>query len=739
MEVFQEQPLRYSLIVRELKTYILPNSPTGWGGSLITIQRNPQYYGMVRTFTVPMDFVLDGAWILRTEFYQYGIQGDVQFQIEEFNDVTWQYEVIFIGAIDFSSIKDAGSLEGYKFTCNVLPNDLTSLIKAYENTVFQIPLNVPDALLVQLQGIQLIETAAYNYSSSSDYRSNAFFALTVVTNKINSIYPSTQNSGFVQQNSPDFTTSGQWFMRSTVATSVQIQGNIGVSVNAHAGVARYQINFYKSSTGSTIVQTVFDKVVVGIQDFQFQFNFTVSIGAGESLYCYFLNFDGDSNHGFQMRNGTLNLKYNTISPPSTVRAFRPRYIYDYLINKIYQTQFNGFTYPTQSLLLNSWSQLCITSGDAFRPTLIDYTYFEEGDTLTVGDYLTVINGIGLSGGTVLYNSHTYNVGDTFVVISTALSFTSSGGAIVESGYNPAVIKTSFKDFFQSINSVLNAGFAVQNGIAVLEKKSYFFNPNLIAASVGNVQKFTLEVYTDYIFNTIKCGYPDQTYDVINGRNEVNSEVQYVTALTRIQKEYNIQSAYRADAYGMEFLRIQEGNNNVTNGDNSVFFIYIQPNIVSGQVYYNPEGVEAFLSVTGVDAGYFNMRISPKQNLLRHADYLAGMLYKITGDIKLSSAKKNTGLIVRLLDGTRIGEADNVTISTLGTGLFIPYLANISTKLPTNMLSTITMFPNGRIDFEEDGNMYMGFIINGDVDIAKNSERELKLLLTAQNNMLNLIH
>jgi hypothetical protein len=740
--------LQFTLIVRNVLTYVLPTSPSGWEGSLITVSRSDTYYGMMRTFTIPMDWVLDGAWILRTEFYQYGVQGNVLFQIAELNPDTQAYDIIFTGQIDFSKIKDTASLEGYKFQANVMQNDFTALIAAYENTKFQIPLNTKAAVLVNMPGIQLNETAGLNFSASTDFRSNAFFALTVVVNQVNSRIPSVQNSGFVQQDVVNFTTTGEWFYKATCPGPIQLQGEMQTSVAPLGGSARYTVGIYRSSTGM-LYQTLVDTGVLTVTtQVNFSWDFIIpDMAVNETLSCYFQNFDGDSYKGFNMQQGVMNLSYNTISPPSTVRAYPAFYIYQYLINAIYGLVYNGFTFPAMSTLLLSppWNQLYITSGDAFRPAIIEFTYVDSGGVLVPGNYYTVLNGIGLYGGTVLYNTHTYFPGDTFLCIPVAQSFTSTDGAIVETGNNPAVIKTSFKDFFTSINTVTNCGFAVQNGVAVLEAKATFFVQSQTTADVGNVSSFANELYDKFVANAIRIGYPDSTFDTVSGREEVNSETTYTSLITRVQKELNLKSVYSASSLEMEFQRIQLGAQNATNNDNKVYFIKLQLYPVEGQAYYQPETVNQdgsvdglYANVQGVPVGYFNIDLSPKNCLLRHANYLAGMLWNVPGQILLGAALKNDALATIDLSGKAFQESTPIDISTLGTPLFLPLVVTIKTKLPKNILNSISMFPNGKINFTVDGNVYYGFMLNADVDIAKNSDREYKLLLTSQNNLLNLI-
>src|SRR5690606_9358776 len=150
----------------------------------------------------------------------------------------------------------------------------------------------------------------------------------------------------------------------------------------------------------------------------------------------------------------------------------------------------------------------------------------------------------------------------------------SGDAI--RNYPNPVIKTSFRDFFESMNAIIGVGFGVESGRAVMEEKAYWMRSGLQAVNIGEVKEFNLEVATDYIYSSIKVGYQDQNYEVAYGRDEYNSTQTWTTPINRVQKELSLISPYRADQLGIEELRIipQEQNEDRQDksSDNDVFVI-----------------------------------------------------------------------------------------------------------------------------------------------------------------------
>lgn len=130
----------------------------------------------------------------------------------------------------------------------------------------------------------------------------------------------------------------------------------------------------------------------------------------------------------------------------------------------------------------------------------------------------------------------------------------SGNAIRRED-NPTLI-SSFSDFFTSINACFNAGFGIENNKAVLEAKSYWFKSLLKASDVGAIKSFKVELYEPYVYNSLKVGYPDQQFStIIDNKDEVNSTAFWSLPIIRVQKELDLLSIYRADAYGIEDVRI----------------------------------------------------------------------------------------------------------------------------------------------------------------------------------------
>lgn len=658
---YEIQPDDFQYILTfEGKDYVLPNAPEGWEETLISWARSESYTGLVRTFTVPLKLLLDGAWLARQEFYKEGIEGKMTIKVNKLNRSTWKYENLFTGDLDFSNFDDKPEF----VEINAMEAGIGSRIKAYEGVKYTLPLDVADAINIQLPGIKLLESAVLIPIPGAPYPTitgrQVSIPLQIISNETKSTVASIQEVEYSDLGAPPpvLSASNKWFYQATV------NGNIRL----HGFFAGSNMFLYFRNASAVSVHDVGGSL--NGDDFNIPFDFTLSVVAGQKIFltgtCFSIGgaplvFDGE-----------LNASYTTVSPPTMCKALRPKYVFQELVKKMN----GGASHAIQSFLLDNWNRLAITSAEAIRQIP-----------------------------------------------------------------NPK-LKTTFKEYFTSINAVTNAGLGIENSKVVLEDKSYFYK-NIQATNVGVVKDFSLSPYTPAFYSSIKVGYPDQNYDEVNGRQEVNSEQIYSTPITRVQRELDLMSVYRADPYGIEFLRINlEGKDSTdSDSDNDVFFIYIKSAPETGQTYYRPEPASAFANVSGTTAGetIYNLRISPKRNLFRHGNYLRAMLDKLGSYfINFESAKKNVELVSTDLGGLRIAENQNVSIATLGNPLFLPYLATIATDVPRNLQGFLDAFPSGYIGFTFEDKEYKGFIHEASINNAKGSEREFKLLLTPGNDLSTLI-
>jgi hypothetical protein len=659
-DIFTAQPkqFRYTLVT-DSDSYVLPNAPIGWEENIIRWSRSEFYYGMIRSFSVPLQFVLDGAWILRTGFYTFGLRSYAELQIEELNLTTWAYEIIYTGEIDFSTFSDKLT----DVTVTAMEGGISAKIKAYENVKYTIPIDVPDAIDIELTPLKLRENAKFIFPEkqggfTGTSLNRVLLPLDLVINEVQGLEFSSKSVEYESLGVPlpDMTENPNWFFKALSDGNINIKGNL---IGGNLGI---QII---NQDGD-----ILEVLSVDTGNFNITYDVDIPVVTGDRLFFIGIEYLGAK----FIQDGEFLSAYFTETPATFCKALRPIYVFQALLNKMNQ----NVPVSIQSFLLQEWEQLTITSGQAIR----------RQD-------------------------------------------------------NPVLI-LSFRDFFTSINAVLNVGFGIVQGKAVLEKKSFWFQSTLKAADVGENKEFNLELYEPYIYNSIKVGYPDPKFStIIDNNDEVNSTQVWSDPIIRVQKELDLVSIIRADCYGIEDTRITPLGSSNTNNDNDAFFIKIKadPESISGDPYYRPERSEGYVSLSGVLAAetFYNWDISPKRNLLRHGDFLRSMLYNYDQFfINFESALKNSKMSVVGLDGVRVTENVSISIGTLPDRIFIPYLLTIVTKLPKNAMALVDNYPTGYVRSTFNDSTQDGFMIDFSVDVSKNRQRELKLLLTPFNQLGNLI-
>lgn len=82
-----------------------------------------------------------------------------------------------------------------------------------------------------------------------------------------------------------------------------------------------------------------------------------------------------------------------------------------------------------------------------------------------------------------------------------------------------------------------------------------------------------KVNSSILYSTVEVGYEKQDYETECGRDEWNFMNYYNTGIDVTEKKLTLQSKYRADCYGLEFLAQERANDSTDNkSDDTVFFV-----------------------------------------------------------------------------------------------------------------------------------------------------------------------
>jgi hypothetical protein len=137
------------------KKFYLPQHPDGWQNIQISFASNNSYWMLNRTFSVPLNFITDGADILRNLRYKgKGFSEVVYVLILRNNRTSGVFEAEYYGQLDMSKASD-DALRGV--TINSLEGGLYSYFNTNVNSAYDIPCDesVMDAISVFNDGMTL--------------------------------------------------------------------------------------------------------------------------------------------------------------------------------------------------------------------------------------------------------------------------------------------------------------------------------------------------------------------------------------------------------------------------------------------------------------------------------------------------------------------------------------------------------------------------------------------------------
>lgn len=662
------QPKDFRYVLKyENKEHELVFAPMGWEtDTKVNFSRDKDYFGVFRKFSLPLQFTYDGRDILYAAYAKYGVEAEVEIVIDLLDKRTWQYKPFFTGDIDFSTYEYTGDM----VSVALMESGISKNIKANEGITYEYPLTGDDVVNVVLPGIVFTDEVQWAVLPSNDTNLNAakkYIAPLDLTKQ--------SESGFIegfnvaQRNAADTDNfSGDIFIKGNRPDTQKITVK-----------GRIKGNYMKMG-----VVTAPDRV----------------------LYLVMRTTNGNAT----VR--TLAIA-DTATMPLGPNPFEINFEFDYML--------------ASGEGLYIYSRTDVTAS-------VHYISIEEGEMSagikSVSDP-SICKGIRSSD---LFRRIINKISPGTQVSSNRLStywkdliFT-SGDGIRE--IPDAKIKISWKDFFQTFKGLDDMGFGIENGVAVMELAQDFARP-VTLFDVGEAAECSISVANEYMFNSVKVGYKDGNTDEQNGKEEYNSGQEWAMPISRMNTVRDWVSVARADQYGIEKIRVDYNikskcSTKDTSSDNDTFMMDCYRDgegyrLILGSSYEHVENISSWQTA-------YNLRLTPKKNLLRHGAYLAGMLDKLNGRwINFASADKNAELIT-VKDGIRVKENENIQVSSLESGYFLPEIATIKALLPKNAVQKIGPAPYGQVAFSFKGKKYRGYILDMDVDVAKNANHELKLLL-----------
>jgi hypothetical protein len=753
----------------------LNNTPDGWQKEMISWERNKARHGITRSYSADIQFVLDGATILR-DFYTKNVERKLFLLIQrlglEYTNTyfKWVYSFFYKGELDFTTIKDG--VDSVKI--GIMEGGVSKQLKANESTVYEIPFD-DDAINVRMDGITLDEGAKYSVVDGVSIEKGLYgieFFLPVSFINRESTLPyfafvpqnleSIESLTWAQQiDSDNYLLKAADGNSSTVA--VLIEGTLRFTCTQNDNPFGFKVRFIKSN--QDIVDQndyqIFSFTPVAGQYYEYPVNLTVLMAPGEKLHLEGIYFGGgtgaiDIKIEFATKSD-LRFSYSQRADTTVVKAFRRSVLFRKLCAKVF-----GHEDYAVSTLLDA-DDRAVTSGDAIR------------------------------------------------------------------GITDPVIKTSLADFYNDVDTDLMAGMGVLSGPAtanlpagqrlVIESREFFYD-DTDPIDLGEIKDMEITYASDISFNTVKTGWKKAVTEDVNGKYDFNGANQFTSPIQSISREYGLVSPYKAGPYEIELTRISLTGKDSTDDkrDNDVYVLVVNETqgdevatvsfIASGNLMLAPLGIEfaagmkiritgsasndgewiiqsvaslLFVQVIALDGPLvdeasvsvliefieglsnslkrdtydnqadpddfgvpspttiFNIDLSPARKLRRHGRWIRSMLKGFDNKkLVFASGEMNTKL--KTVQGSvTIAESADIAISSLGTRMCLPFYITVTANMIDNIAEIMEANPNRCFTWTENGVHFKGFNIKTGFAPNDRDEQTINLLSTADNDFTTRIH
>lgn len=529
--------------------YPISVNPTNLLENEIEFATNGKYMSMVRSIINPLNFVKDGAAILRhLYFLRKGIIQNAYLTIIEWDGDQGIYVLSYYGKFDFSQ-KDEDPKSG-SFMIPTIDDSAWGVLSLNDDTQYAIECNQsnPDAIRVLIDGVTLKNNYTYQpVAVNLPFRYNYGVAIpfVLVNQDGDSSGILTKNQEYLQIFNSDFTTylatSGNYFLMSYYATTINISGSISFITNALTSSKPAAIHHaLRTSTGQAFtIIPIFNCTEEG-KTYLFTFNVNITLAAGEKVYL--VRFDAgfvESSLNVAMITTNVIVTTNTVTQPVIVYGIRAIDLIKQVVAKATE---NRFTINSEHF--TTYNKDVCTSGEAIR------------------------------------------------------------------GIPNAKIYTSFYEFFKSFDSIYFLAMRVVNGELFLEKATTVYNKTGTLLDLGEVIDLKLKPALEYFYNEIEVGSPKQDLRRPSGRLEFNSTNTFSLPIKNVNKKISIVSRYRLGCYDIIFLILdyQGGSTQDNNGDKSVYVLKI-----TDEQDYAQQDVETFENINVNNASLNPIIKSPRND------------------------------------------------------------------------------------------------------------------------------
>ena len=678
--------LRFILTYNSIST-TLSSSPDGWDTLKGLLERSTDKRGALNNTVVSLQFVKEGAEIIRDAYYSKGISATVTVEVQKRDWKTNTYSTKYTGEIDMAEITDNEN----GVSCQLIPTGLMRIWKENGTTEYELPTDTNRIL--KYDGVIL----------TGDY---VTFNKNIRSETVSS-YP-----GTYEVTVPfDLSTFGDLTNGAMIPVTVDITDDAMITAvrRLKLTVNDLELNIATQDANSSNNATITHQIILritGLADVVLT-TWTVNVLGGGVI----VNSSGTVDISLERilnAGDEFKLIFKTTSTQTT-----GNYLYYSFTDSIFDSVFDS--------TLGTTNIECLTVKDVFQ---------ELVSRVTDGQYTAVSDWIDANYGRAINDEP-----------ATMLLFASGNGI---RGLSGDTIKLSLEKFFKILNKLRCVGMDNRddNGDPCIriEGIDYFFNTDS-TITITDIEQISIRKH-DGFFNLIKTGYPAQDYDEVNGKDEFQGTLIFESPVKKIISDYDIVcNEARADMYGWEFTRLSGASADPTQDkpeDNEVFIILAQctTGTATNEEYIPYRPVNQETDTTGLlnVENAFNLLISPKQNLVNHLPYIASYLYGVTsGGLVYISMDRNKQLAY---DG--LIEIAGISVEDLPTAIFKPYVITCNCVITADQLDQILESPYKKITISPEQGTFSGWILSLSYKIVGTVEAQINLLVDMDTDLTTLI-
>lgn len=374
---------------------------------------------------------------------------------------------------------------------------------------------------------------------------------------------------------------------------------------------------------------------------------------------------------------------------------------------------NGFSvglykFSNSGRYISTIRQTSTTSGSSFMLTIDDYVQMQAGDRLVLMSIRQYVGGEDVPVDVMLEaNQYRYSFVDgvsnftlriDFEAVGNPVSFDcvkpsallqslldkicGAGEAVAQIDETPlrvsrcrlaaaesirdfasAKFKTSFADFCSFMECVFGYVYIINgNAVSFVHRDTLF--ADAVAKEVADVTETELSVDSAMLYSSVTIGQKKQDYDEDNGLYELNFAQTYTTGRSVSDNTLTLQTPYRVDAYGVEYL-VEKRAEQTKDSDSDADIFAIYTNGSDDQLA--PDTSADVSNGDKVLQGYFNTEYHPRACIDANAAYLA----TFADVLEHASSEGNTSFYV----GTE-STTGNMDIS--GQRKYSPFVLSFST-------------------------------------------------------------